>query len=80
MKITPELYSDMTRQISPKSNYKVNITVAFLVGGTICALGQILLTILKVYGLDQNDAGTWTQVWAGISVWQNTQVRELLCR
>ena len=62
MKITPELYSDMTRQISPKSNYKVNITVAFLVGGTICALGQILLTILKVYGLDQNDAGTWTSI------------------
>ena len=62
MKITPELYSDMTRQISPKSNYKVNITVAFLVGGAICALGQILLTILKVYGLDQNDAGTWTSI------------------
>jgi stage V sporulation protein AC len=62
MKITPELYSDMTRQISPKSNYKVNITVAFLVGGAICALGQILLTILKTYGLDQTDAGTWTSI------------------
>ena len=62
MKITPELYSDMTRQASPKSNSKVNVTAAFIVGGAICALGQILLTILKTYGLDQTDAGTWTSI------------------
>lgn len=62
MKITPELYSDMTRQASPKSNSKINVTAAFIVGGAICALGQILLTILKTYGLDQTDAGTWTSI------------------
>lgn len=62
MKITPELYSDMTRQASPKSNCKVNITAAFLVGGAICALGQIILDILQAYGLDKNDAGTWTSI------------------
>ena len=62
MKITPELYSDMTRQASPKSNYKVNITAAFLVGGAICALGQIILTVLEAYGLDKTEAGTWTSI------------------
>ena len=62
MKITPELYSDMTRQASPKSNSKVNITAAFIVGGAICALGQIFLTVLKTFGLDNTEAGTWTSI------------------
>lgn len=62
MKITPDLYSDMTRQASPRSNSKVNITAAFIVGGAICALGQILLTVLKIYGLDTTEAGTWTSI------------------
>ena len=62
MKITPELYGDMTRQASPKSNYRVNVTVAFLVGGAVCALGQIILAVLESYGLDRTEAGTWTSI------------------
>ena len=62
MKITPELYGDMTRQASPKSNYRVNVTVAFLVGGAVCALGQIILTVLESYGLDRTESGTWTSI------------------
>ena len=62
MKITPELYSDMTRQASPKSNYKANIAFAFLVGGTICALGEVLLTLFEAYGLERTEAGTWTSI------------------
>ncbi|WP_295087334.1 SpoVA/SpoVAEb family sporulation membrane protein [Ruminococcus sp.] len=62
MKITPELYSDMTRHVSPKSNYKVNITAAFLVGGAICVIGQILLFLLETYGFDKDEAGIWTSI------------------
>ena len=62
MKITPELYGDMTRHASPRSNYRVNVTVAFLVGGAVCALGQIILAVLESYGLDRTEAGTWTSV------------------
>jgi stage V sporulation protein AC len=62
MKITPELYSDMTRQASPKSNCRVNVTAAFLVGGTICAIGQILLSLLEACELDRAEAGTWTSI------------------
>ena len=62
MKITPELYGDMTRQASPKSNYRVNVTVAFLVVGSVCALGQIILAVLESYGLDRTEAGTWTSI------------------
>ena len=62
MKITPELYSDMTRQASPKSSYRTNITAAFLVGGAICAIGQIILSFLEAYGLGRTEAGTWTSI------------------
>ena len=35
MNITPELYSDMCKNASPKSNIKIDATLAFLVGGFI---------------------------------------------
>ena len=60
MKITPELYSDMTKQASPKSNYKANLTCAFLVGGAICALGQIIMDFMEAFGLDRTESGAWT--------------------
>ncbi len=62
MKITPELYSDMTRQASPKSDHRTNLTAAFLTGGAICALGQIILSVLEAYGLERTEAGTWTSI------------------
>ena len=62
MKITPELYSDMTKQVSPKSDYKVNLTSAFLVGGAICALGQVIMELIEAYGLEHTESGTWTSI------------------
>ena len=62
MKITPELYSDMTKQASPKSNYKANLTCAFLVGGAICALGQIIMDFMEALGLDRTESGAWTSI------------------
>lgn len=62
MKITPGLYSDMTRQASPKSDHRKNITAAFVVGGAICSLGQILRSVFEAYGADRTAAGTWTAV------------------
>ncbi|MDE5582179.1 MAG: SpoVA/SpoVAEb family sporulation membrane protein [Ruminococcus sp.] len=62
MNITPEMYSQMTEQVSPKSNSKVNVSVAFLVGGGICVIGQILLEIFEYYGLDRTSASAWTSI------------------
>lgn len=62
MNITPEMYSEMSEKASPKSNTKVNVTVAFLVGGAICTLGEIFLTIFEKVGLDKTSAGTWTSI------------------
>ncbi len=62
MKITPELYNDMSKQASPKSKSWINIPVAFLTGGLICLIGQIIKEILMNNGLDNEVAGTWTSI------------------
>ena len=62
MNITPEQYSEMSKKASPKSNTKVNLPVAFAVGGAICALGEIIMTIFQRAGLDETAAGTWTSI------------------
>ena len=62
MNITPEQYSEMSKKASPKSNTKVNLPVAFAVGGAICALGEIIITIFQRAGLDETSAGTWTSI------------------
>lgn len=62
MNITPQMYSEMTEQASPKSNSKVNVSVAFAVGGGICVVGQILLQIFETSGLDRTSASAWTSI------------------
>ena len=37
-----------------------NVALAFLVGGAICCLGQLILNGFTVLGLDQTDAGMLT--------------------
>ena len=62
MKITPQIYSEMTKQASPKSNSKVNVSTAFAVGGLICVIGQIVLSVFERMGFDRTDAGAWTSI------------------
>ena len=56
------MYSEMSKDASPKSNSKVNVPVAFLVGGAICALGQLIMSVLMNCGLGKENAGTWTSI------------------
>lgn len=62
MNITPELYSEMSENASPKSNVKVNVPIAFCIGGAICVAGEILMKIFGKYGLDKTSAGAWTSI------------------
>ena len=55
-------YSEMTKKASPKSNSKVNIPVAFIVGGAICTLGQLLMIFFEKLGAEQNSASAWTSI------------------
>ena len=62
MNITPELYNEMSKNVSPKSNFKVNAVMAFLIGGGICALGQIVMEMLMYFELSKETASAWTSV------------------
>ncbi len=62
MRITPEIYSKMSDNASPPSRSKVNIPVAFVVGGLICVIGQFLMTAYKNMGMDSTSAGAWTSI------------------
>ncbi|MDE6657942.1 MAG: stage V sporulation protein AC [Oscillospiraceae bacterium] len=62
MRITPELYQDMQKQVLPKSNVKVNVFMAFFIGGCICTIGQLLLNGFLALGFSQDIASAWTSI------------------
>ncbi len=62
MRITPQIYSEMSKKASPVSNSKVNVSVAFLTGGAICAFGQIILSLFEKYGLEKSESAAWTSI------------------
>lgn len=62
MNITPQMYGEMSRQASPKSNVRVNTAVAFVTGGSICVIGQLIRSIMTTAGLDEETAALWTSV------------------
>ena len=50
-------YDDMVKAVSPPSTVGINCLKSFLVGGTICGIGQILHNILIAQGLSRDDTG-----------------------
>lgn len=62
MNITPQAYSEMSRKAAPKSNTKVNTMTAFLVGGGICVIGQLIRNAFETAGWDTETASLWTSV------------------
>ncbi len=60
--INPIDYNKYANDKAPKMNYLKNCLWAFFVGGTICTIGQIILNLLKNYGLDKKDAATGVSI------------------
>lgn len=61
-KLNKDDYKKFSDKKSPKPPYLKNILMAFLVGGSICTLGQIILNYLKSTGLDEKMAGAGTSI------------------
>ncbi|MGR6836335.1 stage V sporulation protein AC [Syntrophomonas erecta] len=55
-------YEDIVNQVKPKPELLKNCIWAFVVGGLICTLGQIILNLFIGGGLSQQDAGSATSV------------------
>lgn len=49
-------YQEMIKGIKPKRPILRNILVAFLVGGLICLIGQVILNAFMAGGMDQKEA------------------------
>ena len=52
-------YNQYVKAITPTHNLPLNMAKAFLTGGIICTIGQVILNIAKGYGLDSQEAGSW---------------------
>ncbi len=55
---TPKQYSDYVDKKSPNSPILKNCIFAFLIGGLICSIGQIIFDFCKFKGLDQTSSNT----------------------
>ncbi|MBO4913583.1 MAG: stage V sporulation protein AC [Oscillospiraceae bacterium] len=62
MELSPKEYQELVKQRSPKSPIVKDTALAFLTGGAICALGQLILSGFLSLGLDRQDAGTAASV------------------
>ena len=60
--ISPKEYDNIVKKISPKSKCFVNSLKAFLIGGTICTIGQVLINLYQFLGLNEDDSKTLTSV------------------
>lgn len=52
-------YNEYVKRVTPTHSLSVNMIKAFLIGGAICALGQLILNTAMSAGLEQEEAASW---------------------
>ena len=60
MNMTPQEYQQYVKQKAPKSPLLKDTVLAFVVGGAICVVGQLILNGWTAAGLEEKTAGTAT--------------------
>ena len=60
--MTEKEYGKLVQGMAPKSPMGKDCLFAFLVGGLICCIGQVLLNGYQALGLDKEQAGTAVSV------------------
>ena len=60
MDMTPQEYQAYVKQKEPKSPIVKDVLLAFIIGGAICVLGQLIRNGWSRLGLGEVDAGTAT--------------------
>lgn len=58
--IRDKQYNDYVKEITPKPDRIGNCVKAFITGGAICTVGQLIMELLKKYGVSQDNASLWT--------------------
>lgn len=62
MNISNEEYGELAKKRSPASKMYKTLPMAFVVGGLICTLGEALLNLYEMAGINKNDAGALTSM------------------
>lgn len=60
--IKEKQYQHYVKQHTPVHNVWTNMLKAFLTGGSICTLGQLISNYCKTLGLSEKDCGAWTAI------------------
>ena len=60
--MTEREYGKLVKEMSPKSPIWKDCLFAFLIGGLICTIGQLIMNGYGAAGLDKTDAGTATSM------------------
>ena len=60
MDMTPREYQQYVKERAPKSPIAKDTILAFVIGGLICAAGQLIMNGYLAAGLNKEDAGTAT--------------------
>ena len=62
MKMSPKEYDRLVKEFSPNSPIRKDVLFAFLIGGLICVVGQMVLNGFTAVGLDEKNAGAATSI------------------
>ena len=60
--INKKKYEQYVKQLTPTHSLPLNMAKAFLTGGLICLLGQVILNAAQALGADASDSRTWCSV------------------
>ena len=60
--INEKKYEQYVKQLTPTHSLPLNMAKAFLTGGLICLLGQVILNAAQALGADASDSRTWCSV------------------
>ena len=77
--MTEKEYSQLVAEMAPKSPVWKDCLKAFAVGGMICTLGQVLMTLYGMLGLEKQNASTaasmtlvaLSALFTGLSLYDN---------
>lgn len=56
-------YGEYVRQVTPSFSLPRNMFRAFLTGGAICVIGQIIMNICAANQIGKEDAAAWTSIF-----------------
>lgn len=57
-----QAYENYVKQKTPMHNLALNMARAFVAGGIICTIGQMILNYCEKMGLDKDISGGWTSM------------------